>query len=374
MNRAIKYRIYPTEEQQVYFAKTFGCCRKSWNLMLEDWTKSYQETGKTIYTTPAKYKEEYPYLKEADSLALAMVQQNLKTAFKRFFEKKSGYPNFKSAKKSKKSYTTYNNHPTTIVITENSIKLPKVGFVKAKIHRLPKKDWVIKSATISQEADGKYYVSVLFEIEENVKTIEFKKVDNKYNAVGLDYKSDGLYMDSEKNVCGSPKFFRKSQKKLAKAQRKLKNKTKGSNNYKKQCKKIAAIHRHIANQRKDFLHKKSTEIANQYDIVCVETLNMQAISNKHMHLGKSTMDNGYGMFVEMLDYKLASRGKLLIKVDKWYASSQICHKCGNKKPMPLGVTTYVCDKCGHIEDRDYNAALNIRDEGLRLYELTNVSN
>ena len=190
-------------------------------------------------------------------------------------------------------------------------------------------------------------------------------------AVGLDYKSDGLYMDSNGIKADMPKYYRKNSKKLVKEQRRLsrktgskKNETK-SNNYLKQLKKVNKIHRHTANQRLDFLHKKSTEIANQYDVVCVETLNMKAVANKGFGNGNATLDNGYGLFLQMLEYKLHERGKYLVKVDKWYPSSQLCSNCGSRKKLSLGERTYQCT-CGMHIDRDYNAAINIKREGLRL--------
>lgn len=365
-NVAIKYMVYPTREQAILFAKTFGCCRKIWNLMLADKIESYQQTGKFTSPTPAHYKKQYPYLKEVDSLALANKQLDLQQAFRNRFskkrKKKNGFPKFKSAKHSRKSYTT-NNQNGTIAILDKAIKLPKVGLVKAVIHRLPENEWMIKSATVSQTSDGTYYVSVLFEYE----AVESAYIVNPSNAIGLDYKSDGLFTDSNGYTDKGHRYFRTGQKKLAKAQKKLKHKTIGSNNYKKQQLRIARIHAHIANQRKDHLHKKSTEIANQYDVVCVESLNMKALSNKKFGNGKATMDNGYGMFLTMLDYKLKNRGKVFIKVDKWYPSSQLCSQCGRQHKLALNERIYRCE-CGLVMDRDMNAAINIRNEGLRLLE------
>lgn len=371
MNKAIKYRLYPTAEQTVLFAKTFGCCRKVYNLMLSDKIKSYEETGKFITVTPAKYKTEYPYLKEVDSLALANVQINLLNAFKNCFsksrKKKNGFPKFKSAKHNKKSYTT-NNQKGTVAITHNAIKLPKIGMVKAKIHRQPGANWIVKSATISQERDGSFYVSVLFEFEQTVVNVPISD-----NVIGLDYASDGLYVDDKGNVGTNHKYYRESHKKLAKEQRKLSRKIgsrKGeskSNNYMKQLHKVNKIYRHISNQRLDNLHKISTEIANQYDIVCVESLNMRAMSNHGFGNGKATLDNGYGMFLNMLEYKLADRGKYFVKVDKWFRSSQLCHCCGMLHPemKDIRIRTMRCN-CGLTMDRDQNAAINIKFEGLRI--------
>ena len=364
MNRAIKYRLYPIIEQEELFAKTFGCCRKIWNLMLNDKIEHYRATKEMLQTTPAQYKkqEEYKYLKEVDSLALANVQLHLQTAYKNFFrDKKTGFPKFKSAKHSRRTYTT-NNQNGTVSIIGNSIRLPKVGIVKAKIHRQPDTDWVIKSATISQDNDGKYYVSVLYEFE---KTINQVPVSD--NVIGLDYKSDGLYADSDGNVCGSPKYYRKSQKKLGKLQRHLSRKEKGSKNRNKARLRVAKLQKYTANQRLDFLHKKSTEIANQYDIVCVESLDMKNMSNKGFGNGKATLDNGYGLFLTMLEYKLTDRGKYFVKVDKWYPSSQLCYACGkqHKEMKNLLARQFVCD-CGYKNDRDTNASLNIKKEGIRL--------
>lgn len=291
-NRAIKYRIYPSAEQKILFAKTFGCCRKIWNLMLADKITYYQQTKKMLQTTPAQYKKAYPYLKEVDSLALANVQLHLQTAYKNFFrDKKTGFPKFKSAKHCRKSYTT-NCQNGSIRIENDRIRIPKAGSVKAVLHRLPEKDWKIKSATISQYGDGTYYISVLFEYEETpVSPVPV----TEEQVIGLDYKSAGLYTDSNGKCQNMPGYFRMAQKELAKRQRKLRHKVPGSKNYRKQQKRIARVYRHISNQRKDYLHKLSTATAKQYAYVCVEDLNMRSMSNKGFGNGKATLDNGYGI-------------------------------------------------------------------------------
>ena len=377
MNSAIKYRLYPTSEQKIMFAKTFGCCRKVYNLMLSEKIESYKTTGKFVAVTPAKYKKDFPYLKEVDSLALANVQLNLQSAFRNHFDrnrrKKTGFPKFKSAKHSRKSYTTNNQNGTVAIIDSRYIRLPKIGKVRAVIHRVPGTDWKLRSATVSCSSDDRYYVSVLFEYENSVSAY----VADENNAIGMDYASDGLYVDDKGNIGTNHKFYRESHKKLAKEQRKLSRKKgsrKGedkSHNYLKQQRKVNRIHTHIANQRKDNLHKISAEIANQYDIVCVENLNMRNMSNSGFGNGKATLDNGYGMFLDMLEYKLANRGKYLVKVDKWYPSSQICHCCGKRHPemKDLRIRTMRCE-CGYVMDRDRNAAMNIKKEGLRIMNST----
>ena len=354
------------------FAKTFGCCRKVYNLMLSDKIESYKSTGKFVTVTPAKYKKDYPYLREVDSLALANKQMDLQEAFRNCFsksrKKNNGFPKFKSAKHTRKSYTT-NNQKGTVAITNNSIRLPKIGHVKAIIHRKPDDNWSIKSATVSQESDGKFYISVLFEIADTINTY----VADTTNAIGLDYASDGLYVDNNGNVGTNHKYYRESHDKLAKAQRRLsrmqgtrKHEIK-SKNYIKQLRKLNKIHRHISNQRLDNLHQISTKIANLYDVVCVESLNMKFMSNKGFDNGKATLDNGYGMFLSMLEYKLSERNKYLVKVDKWFPSSQICHCCGEVHPemKNLTIRTMKCD-CGLTISRDQNAAINILREGLRI--------
>ena len=372
-NKAIKYRAYPATEQSIMFAKTFGCCRKVYNLMLSDKIEGYKSTGKFPTVTPAKYKKEYPYLKEVDSLAPANKQMDLQAAFRNTFsksrKKNNGFPKFKSAKHSRKAYTTNNQKGTVAIIENKYIKLPKIGKVKAVIHRIPDNNWIIKSATVSQESDGKYYISVLFEFD----NIANPYAADKTNAIGLDYASDGLYVDNNGNVGTNHKYYRESHKKLAKAQRRL-SRMQGSKkhedksaNYIKQLRKANKIHRHIANQRLDNLHKISTEIANQYDVVCVESLNMKSMSNKGFGNGKATLDNGYGMFLYMLEYKLSDRDKYLVKVDRWFPSSQICHCCGVLHPemKNLQIRKITCD-CELTISRDQNAAINILNEGLRL--------
>ena len=369
LNKAIKYRLYPTDEQAIMFTKTFGCVRKIYNMLLSDKIDYYKANKKMLKKTPAEYKklEKYSFLKEVDSLALANARQNLDTAYNNFFRKRAGFPKFKTKHKTANSYTT-NNQKGTIAILKKAIKLPKVGIVKAVIHRLPPMDWILKSATVSQTKDGKYYVSILFEYKENIGSTVIP-----YKTIGLDYASNGLYVDDMGRVGTNHKYYRESYEKLAKEQRKLSRKVgskKGetkSNNYIKQLRKVNRIHRKIANQRQDNLHKISAEITNQYDVVCVESLNMRAMSNKGFGNGKATMDNGYGMFLNMLEYKLKDKGKYFVKVDKWFRSSQICCRCGqqHKEMKDLSIRIIRCD-CGLTISRDQNAAINIKKEGLRL--------
>lgn len=366
MNKAYKYRLYPTKEQTLLLNKTFGCCRFVWNIMLSDKISCYQKNKTMLYNTPAMYKAGNPFLKEVDSLALANVQMHLQGAYNSFFKQpKVGFPKYKSKHHCRDSYTT-NNQKDSIIIGDNYIKLPKAGMIPAKIHRNAPLGYKLKSATISKEHDGSYYCSVLYAYEA-IKTPIIATLDT---TVGLDYKSDGFYVSSDGETCGSPKYYRKAQKRLTKAQRKLRHKFIGSNNYYKQQKRVAKIHRKTADQRNDFLNKKSLALAEKYDLVCIEDLDMKAMSNKGFCNGKATMDNAWSRFTHMLDYKLSDRGKTLIKVSRWYPSSQICHVCGHQNPITkdLSIRTITCPVCGETYDRDYNASLNLRIEGFRLYQ------
>ena len=360
-NIAYKYRIYPTTDQTVIFAKTFGCCRKIYNLMLSDKIDHYNKTGQSLMTTPAQYKDVYPFLKEVDSLALCNEQLHLQTAYNNFFNQpKVGFPKYKSKTKDKPSYTT-NLVGRNIVVSDKYIKLPKIGLVRAVIHNQAPEDYKLKSITITKEADDSYYASVLYEYEDTTLAVDEIKTH-----IGLDYKSDGLYFNSEGKCADMPHFYRKSQKKLAKAQRKLSKRKQGSKNYGKQKHKVAKIHRKTKNQRNDYLHKKSKELTDKYDLISVESLNMKAIA-RCLKLGKATMDNGFGMFCNMLEYKQKRNGHYFIKIDKLYPSSQLC-QCGYKNPITkdLKVRTVICPNCGAIYDRDHNAAINIDKEGLRV--------
>ena len=361
-NKAYKFRIYPNDEQKILFAKTFGCVRVIYNKMLSDKIAYYKKYQQKLNNTPAQYKTEFTWLKEVDSLALCNAQQNLLKAFTNFFiNPKSGFPKFKSKHKNKKSYTT-NNQKGSIILKNGYLKLPKiVELVKVKQHRQIPEHYKIKSVTISQTPSGNYYASILFEYENQVSEQEL------HTFLGLDFSMHELYKDSNGNEPCYPRYYRQAEKRLKQEQRKLSLMKKGSNNRNKQRIKVASLHEKVANQRKDFLHKQSRQIANAYDCVCIENLTMKAMSQS-LHFGKSVADNGWGMFTTFLQYKLEELGKKLIKVGKFFASSQICSCCGyqNSETKDLSVRAWDCPNCGTHHDRDVNAAINIRNEGMRL--------
>ena len=361
MNKAYKFRIYPNAEQQIILAKTFGCVRFIYNQMLADKINHYEETKQKLNNTPAQYKSKFPWLKEVDSLALANAQMNLQTAYNSFFRNtKIGFPKFKSKKSNRRSYTT-NCVNGNISIDNGFLKLPKVGLVKLKQHRHILSNYKLKSVTISQTPSGKYYASVLFEYENQIQEQEL------HDFLGLDFSMHGLYKDSNGNEPAYPRYYRQAEERLKREQRKLSLMQKGSKNRSKQRIKVANLHEKVANQRKDFLHKQSRQIANAYDCVCIENLDMRSMSQS-LNFGKSVADDGWGMFVTFLKYKLEETGKRLVKVNKFFASSQICNACGYKNTATknLSIRAWDCPECGAHHNRDINAAINIRNEGMRL--------
>ena len=367
-NRAYRFRLYPNAKQTVLINKTIGCSRLIYNSLLTDKTKYYEETGLSLKKEVSEYKKEKEFLKEVDSLALANAKLNLETAFKNFFEKRSKYP--KLHKKGKHdSYTTNNQksgkNSYTIEIIDKKIKLPKLGFVKIKQHRTLGNDEIIKSVTISK-VGGNYYISVLTEREPK----PMKKADvstiSEDRVLGLDFSVPHFYADHKGNFLEYPKYYRNAQKKLAKEQRRLSRKEYRSRNYYKQLQKVQKLQEHIANQRKDFLHKLSRELVNQYDAICFEDINLSNLKQT-LRFGKSISDEGFGMFRTFVKYKLAREGKHFVLIDKWFASTKLCSHCGYKNnDITLNTLEWYCPECGTLHLRDHNAAINIKREGYRM--------
>ena len=373
--RALKMRIYPNEKQKAKIDKTLGACRFVYNHMLVRNKKVYERRGKHLSCNEMQnllpaMKNYLPWLKDADSQALKHSCRQLNTAYDRFFKKKSGFPKFHSKRMSRQSYTTTKKTGIDYDAENRKVKLPFLGWMRCSDNRILNNP-EFKYATISRQ-NGKYYVSIAYSTEKTVHPVAV----SESQALGLDYKSNGLYVDSEGNVANMPKWFRDSQAKLKKEQRKLRNKIGSkkeepkSHNYSKQLQKVRSLHEHIANQRLDYLQKESTRLANQYDTILIEDLNMKAIANKGFGNGKATLDNGWGMFTTMLDYKMAERGKHLQKIDRWFPSSQTCSVCGcvNENLKDLSIRKWTCLECGTEHDRDINVAINIKQEGLRLLE------
>ena len=368
-NKAYKFRIYPTKEQEEFLIKTFGCVRFVYNKMLTERNDTYQllKDNKALlkkqkFPTPAKYKVEFEFLNEVDSLALANAQMNLQAAFSNFFSGKARFPKFKT-RRSRQAYTT-NMVNGNIKLLDGSIKLPKLKPLRMKQHREILSHHMIKSCTISRSVTGKYHISILPEYEHQPKKKEIKEV------VGLDFAMNGLFVESEKGKKANyPRFYRRAEEKLVKEQRILSKKTKGSSRREKQRIKVARLHEKVANQRRDFLHKQSWRLANRYDCVVIEDLNMKGMSQA-FRFGKSVADNGWGMFTRFLAYKLGDQGKRLVEIDKWFPSSKMCSECGHvRDTLFLSERTYSCE-CGFVADRDWNAAINIKNEGMLIIGLS----
>ena len=363
--KAYKFRLYPNLEQRILFEKTFGCSRFIWNQMLADKIAHYEKTGETLKNTPAQYKDEFPWLKEVDSLALANVQLNLNKAYKSFFQSGFGFPRFKS-KKTAQSYKT-NSQKGLITLLNGKVRLPKIGWVKVKAHRQPK--GLIKSATISKNATGKYFISILCEEE----ILPLPKTNSN---LGIDLGLENFAILSTGEKVGNPRYLTSLSKKLIREQRVLSRrvllaKKKGRklsdcSNYQKQKVKVARIHERISNQRRDFLNKLSTELIKNHDVICLEDLASKNLMKNH-HLARAIGDVSWYEFVRQLSYKADWYGKKIVQISRWFPSSQLCSACGfSSGKKPLSIREWTCEKCGTYHDRDINASINILKEGLRL--------
>lgn len=362
-HKAYRFRLYPNREQEEMLAKTFGCCRFLYNKMLEDKIRGYEETGKMKRNTPAMYKGEFPWLKEVDSLALANTQLHLEAAFRNYFRDDStGYPKFKAKHRSRASYTT-NAVNGNICLNGRRLKLPKMGPVRIVIHRELPEEGRLKSVTVVREPSGRYYASLLYEWDdcENQAGIPI----HAEKVLGMDFAMAGLGVFSDGTRAEYPMFYRRAEEALAREQRKLSRCREKSRNYGKQKRKVARCHEKIRNQRRDYQNKLSHRLAEEYDAVCVEDLDMKGMS-RGLHFGKSVMDNANGRFQRILREKLEERGKAYVKVDRYFPSSKRCSCCGRiRKDLELSDRVYVCE-CGYRGDRDVNAAINLRQEGIRI--------
>ena len=383
-NMAFCFVGYPDEGQQHAMLQNIGGCRWMWNRMKADRDLLYKEMGIYLPITPADYKDldECSWLKDLDSLALANVQLRHERAYNDFFSGKKGYPRFKKKSLCRESYTT-NRVGNNLRLEGGRLTLPKVpGTVRLRCHRKIPAWYTLKSCTVSHEPDGKWMFSLLFEYKKTEWTPTdrlkrfFETGDTSVlRHIGLDMSLPDLYVDSDGCLpsyenAGSLIIFRKAyrglEKKIAREQRKLSRMVKHSSNYEKQCIRIAKLHARAKQQRRDFLHQTAVRLAMSYDVISIEDLDMSAMKQA-LRFGKSVSDNGWGMFTRILEGKCLQYGTLLIKVDKWFHSSKTCMHCGHiHKELKLSDRTYICPKCGHVMDRDHQAAVNIDEEGLRM--------
>jgi putative transposase len=363
MLKAYKLRIYPNDVQAQQIYRTFGCKRLIWNLMLADVKKTYAETKKFKQPTPGTYKEKFAFLHEVDSYALCAAQLDLSNTLAQYVkdkkkprgEKKIKFPKFKSKKTSRRSYTTYWSH-NNIRLEKDAIRLPKLGPVRACLHR--RVQGKIKNVTVSQEASGKFYATVLTEAPNEACV----KADTN-NVVGLDFSFHSLFVTSDGAKPKFPRWYKIMERKLARAQRALSGKKEGSNGYYKQKHRVAIVHEKIKHRRLDLLRKLAKSILDRYDVIVVEGLDLHKMSLRgpKYKFGKTVTDLSFGIFRDLLRQGAGQKGKLFVEADKWFPSTQLCGRCGykNAKLKDMRIRDWVCPSCGAEHDRDVNAAQNL---------------
>ncbi|MBE9233492.1 transposase [Cuspidothrix issatschenkoi LEGE 03284] len=378
LHKAVQVRIYPSKEQETQLAQAFGCARWWWNYALNKSIETYKETGKGLsraalnaFLPLLKKAEDTIWLGDCYSQVLQATTLNLTTAYKNFFDKRAGFPKFKS-KHGKQSI----QYPQNVKVVDGNVKLPgNIGIVKAKIHRPI--EGKIKTVTISKTPSGKYFASILTEVEGVSTPLNTRKnqtiSQGKIYGIDLGLKHFAVVTDGEKvSKYDNPKHLAKHEKNLKRKQKKLARKQKGSKSRNRYRKVVAKVYERVSNSRQDFLHKLSYKLVSDSQAVIVENLHVKGMVLNH-NLAKSISDAGWGTFTNFLAYKLERKGGKLVEIDRWFPSSKLCSNCFYQiGDMPLDVREWTCPHCGTHHDRDGNAAINIRTEGIRMLALSEV--
>jgi putative transposase len=370
LHKAVQVRLYPTNEQQILLAQAFGCSRWWWNYALNKSIETYKQTGKGLGQVALnallpllKKAEDTAWLANCYSQVLQATTLNLTTAYKNFFDKRAGFPSFKS-KHGKQSI----QYPQNVKVVDGNVKLPgNIGVLQAKIHRPI--EGKIKTVTVSKTPSGKYFASILTEVEGENPTTSVGKI----YGIDLGLKHFAVVTDGETvSKYDNPKHLAKHEKNLKRKQSILARKQKGSKSRNKYRKVVAKVYERVSNSRQDFLHKLSYKLVSDSQAVIVENLHVKGMVRNH-NLAKAISDCGWGTFTNFLAYKLERKGASLVEIDRWFPSSKLCSNCFYQvSEMPLDVREWTCPHCGTHHDRDANAAVNIRAEGIRMLALSGV--
>lgn len=372
-----RFRIYPNRNQRELINRTFGCVRWVWNHFLNKRQVEYEETGTssrafTQMKDLPKLKKTNPWLREVDSMALQATLQHLDKAYDNFYRRcklkkqgsykgNVGYPRFKSKKNRRQSYKTKNvNSSSIIIVDDHHIRLPKLGVVKTRVSR-PIFGQIL-AATITVEPCGEYYATI------QCKNVPISQLPLHGEPVGIDLGLKEYCITSQNMKYSNHRYAIKAAKQLRRLKRRLSRKPMGGTNRERQRQKVAKLEQHVKNQRQDTLHKLSMQLIKEHPIICMESLTPCNMIKNHK-LARHIADAAWSEFGQMLDYKAQWYGRTIIHVNRFYPSSQLCHDCGYRNPMvkDLTIRKWACPNCGILHDRDINAALNIRDEGMRIF-------